>query len=79
MAGEVVERSARRRDVDQPEEGGAELGVLGGALEGAGVERPDRMARARGERLGQSGADGAQLGLDGRLARKLGGSCLGHL
>jgi alkylhydroperoxidase family enzyme len=54
MAGEVVEAPARRHDVDEAEQRGAQLGVLGGEVHGAVVERAQRVAAG----AGQGGVDG---------------------
>ena len=66
VAGEVVERAARRGDVDEPEQGGFELLVGRGEVHRPGVERPQRVAGARGKRGRQIGADLA----DGELERR---------
>ena len=78
VAREVVERPARGRHVHEPEERRAQVGVLGRALERPGVERAQRMPRPGGKGGSERGPDLAQLGLDRRLVRKLGGGHLGH-
>ena len=62
MAREVVERAARRDDVDEPEQRRAQLAVARGELHRPRVERPHRMARGGRERGGQLGADPLDLG-----------------
>ena len=50
VAGEVVERAAGGRHVDEPEQRGAQLGVLRGELHRLVVERLERVARGRHRR-----------------------------
>jgi hypothetical protein len=47
---EVVQRARGRRHVDEAEQRGPELGVLGSQLHRLLVERAQRIARPRGER-----------------------------
>ena len=49
MPREVVERAAGRRHVDEAEQRGSQLGVLGGELHRLLVEGTQRIARSRGE------------------------------
>ena len=61
VAGEGVERSARRDDVDEPEERRPELGVARSEIDRLVVDRPDRMVGVRRERLRQRAADAPGL------------------
>jgi len=63
VAGEVLERAAGRHDVDEAEQRGLELGVLGGQIHGLVVERAERVA-LRGHRGREAGPDVAQLRLE---------------
>ncbi len=57
MAREIVERAARRNDVDEPEQRRPQLAVAGGELHRPGIERSERMPRAGRERRGEIAAD----------------------
>ena len=61
MAREVVERAAGRDDVDEAEQRGLQLGVLGGELHRLAVGGRDRVARRRRQRVGEPAADLEQL------------------
>jgi hypothetical protein len=67
MAGEIVERTASGRDVDEPEQRGLELLVGGREIHGALVEGSQGMTGGRGERRCEVGADIADRALE-RLA-----------
>ena len=68
VAGEVVERTAGRRDVDEPEQRRAQLPVGRGQVHRPLVDRPERVAGARGKCRGQIGADLADRPLEVVLA-----------
>ncbi len=57
VAREVVQRAAGGDDVDEAEQRGLELGVLGGELHRLLVGDLERVAHARGQRVGESLAD----------------------
>ena len=61
VAGEVVQRPAGGGHVDEPEEGGAQLLVLGGEPHGSLVECPDGMPCRRGKRVVEAAPDGLHL------------------
>ena len=61
MAGEVVERAAGRDDVDEAEQRGLQLAVLGGGLHRLLVERLTGGAPASACAAASSLADGVQL------------------
>ena len=67
VAGEVVERAARRDDVDEAEQRGLQLAVLGGELHRLLVGELERVARRRRHRRRQPLADGEQLLLERAL------------
>ena len=73
VLGEVVERAARGRHVDEPEERRAQLGVLGGDPHRALVDRPQRMPRGRRQAVDELATDRADLGLQPRLVDRLRG------
>ena len=64
VAGQVVERARRRRDVHQAEERGAQLGVARGHLHRLRVHRLDRIARGPRQRGVQLPSDLADPVLD---------------
>jgi hypothetical protein len=64
VAGQLIQRPARRGHVHEPEQGRAELRVLGRQLHRLVVERTHRIARARGQTRGDLAPDLAQAGLD---------------
>ncbi len=65
VRGQVVERAAGGRHVDQPEQRGAQLVVGRGQLHRPFVERPQRVARARGEGRVDRPSDLQQVTLHG--------------
>ena len=66
VRGEVVERAAGGDDVDEAKQRGAQLVVLGGEVHRAVVERLERMAAVRRERVVQRAPDALDLGLERR-------------
>ena len=73
VLGEIVERVARRRDVDEPEERRAELGVLGREPHRALVDRSQRVPCGRWKAVDELTTDRADLGLQPRLVNRLRG------
>ena len=61
VAGEVVERPARGRHVDEPEERRAQLGVARGQLHRALVDGLERVPRARGKRVRELAPDALDI------------------
>ena len=64
VARDVVEGPARRDHVDEPEQRGAELAIARREIHRPGIERPYRVARARGEGGGELLSDPLDLGLE---------------
>ncbi len=64
VGGEVVERAAGGHDVDEAKERRAQLGVLGGELHRAVVERLERVAAMGWERPGQRAPRALDLALE---------------
>ena len=69
VAGEIVQRAARRHHVDEAKQRRPQLAVAGGHLHGARVEGLERLARGGRERRRERLADLAQLGLHGGVTR----------
>ena len=67
VAREVVERAAGGDDVDEAEQRGLELGVLGRELHRLAVGGLERVAGRRGQRAGEPAADLEQLRFQPRL------------
>ena len=65
---EVVEVAAGRHDVDEAEQRGAQLGVLGGQVHRLLVELLEGVARGGRERGGEVLADGEELGSSARAS-----------
>ena len=64
VAGQLIERATRRRDVHEPEERGAQLVVARCQPHGLLVERPHRRSGARREGGGEVAADPPELVLE---------------
>ena len=64
VAGQVVEVATGGHDVDEAEQGGAQLGVARREVHGPVVQRADRMARVAGQRAREVAPNRQDLGLE---------------